>query len=91
MLPPHRSYDHKIRIEGPEGPESLGYSPLQHQSTLELQETKQFLEENLQRGFIEPSQSPFASPILFVKKPSGALRFCVDYRKLNNLTQKDRL
>ena len=79
QLPPHRPYDHKISIDSPKGPESLGYSPLRHQSTHELQETKRFLEENLQRGFIEPSQSPFASPVLFVRKPSSGLRFCVDY------------
>ena len=36
------------------------------------------------------SQSPFASPILFVKKLNSSLRFCVDYRRLNSLTRKDR-
>jgi hypothetical protein len=89
-LPPHCPYDHTIEIEDPKGPASLGYSPLRQHSTYELQEMKRFLEENLQRGFIEPSQAPFASPVLFVKKPNGALRFCVDYRKLNSLTRKDR-
>jgi hypothetical protein len=73
VLAPHRPYDHKIRIDDLCGPEALGYSPLRNQSTLELQETKQFLEENLQRGFIVPSQAPFASPVLFAKKPNGAL------------------
>jgi hypothetical protein len=89
-LPPHHSYDHKIVINDPKGPDGLGYSPLCHHSEHELQEMKRFLEENLQRGFIEPSQAPFASPVLFVKKLNGALRFCVDYRKLNALTHKDR-
>src|SRR4051794_17730092 len=89
-LPPRRSYDHKITIDDPKGPDGLGYSPLHHHSEYELQEMKRFLEENLQRGFIEPSQAPYASPVLFIKKPSGALRFCVDYRKLNALTHKDR-
>jgi len=37
-----------------------------------------------------PSQSPFVSSILFVKKPNSGLRFCVDYWRLNNLTCKDR-
>ena len=46
--------------------------------------------DNLVKGFIEPSQAPFASPILFTKKPNGGLRFCIDYRKLNNITRKDR-
>ena len=73
ILAPHHSYDHKIHIESSKGTESIGYSPLRQQSTHELQEVKQFLEENLQQGFIEPSQAPFASPVLFVKKPNGAL------------------
>jgi hypothetical protein len=36
-------------------------------TTLELEETKRYLLDNLSKGFIEPSQSPFAAPILFVK------------------------
>jgi hypothetical protein len=51
-LPPHRSYDHTVKIEDPRGPESIGYSPLRQHSTHELQEMKRFLEENLQRGFV---------------------------------------
>ena len=46
--------------------------------------------DNLDKGFITYSSAPFASPILFVKKPNGGLRFCIDYRKLNKLTRKDR-
>ena len=37
-----------------------------------------------------PSQAPFVSPVLFVKKLNGGLRFCIDFRKINNLTRKDR-
>jgi len=88
-LPPHRPYDHKIQLEDPDT-SRIGYSPLRQQSTQELEEIKRFLEENLHRGFIEASQSPFASPVLFVKKANGSLRFCVDFRRLNNLTRKDR-
>jgi predicted aspartyl protease len=88
-LPPSRPYDHKIQLEK-DGASELGYSPLYHQSTAELEEVKRYLVENLAKGFIETSQAPFASPILFVKKPTGGLRFCIDYRKLNRLTKKDR-
>ena len=48
------------------------------------------MEELLETGMIRPSKSPFASPVLFVKKPDGSLRFCVDYRMLNAVTIKDR-
>jgi hypothetical protein len=87
VLPPHRPYDHKITVEKDT---ILGYTPLYNQSTDELRATKQYLLENLDKGFIVPSQAPYAPPILFVKKANGGLRFCIDYRKLNALTKKDR-
>jgi len=87
QLPPRRSYDHKIILE--EGAQ-LTHGPLYSQSTNELLAIKKYLLENLDKGFIEPSQAPFSSPILFVKKHNGSLRFCIDFRKLNQITRKDR-
>lgn len=86
-LPPCRSYDHKIQLECEE---KLGYGRLYNQSTEELKAVKKYLIENLDKGWIVPSQAPYSSPVLFVKKPNGGLRFCVDYRKLNEITKKDR-
>ena len=43
----------------------------------------------LSRGVIRPSTSPWASPVVLVQKKDGSTRFCLDYRKLSSLTQKD--
>jgi hypothetical protein len=56
----------------------------------ELRLVKEYLDENLKKKFIVASQAPFQSPVLFVHKPGGGLRFCVDYWKLNALTKKDQ-
>jgi len=51
---------------------------------------RDYLKDNLIKGFIRTSQSPASSPVLFVKKSDSGLRFCVDYRALNALTVKNR-
>jgi RNase H-like domain found in reverse transcriptase/Reverse transcriptase (RNA-dependent DNA polymerase)/Integrase zinc binding domain/Integrase core domain len=86
VLAPHRKYDHRIMLNEPL---PNHFSPLYRQSTAELAATKEYLMDNLNKGFIVNSDSPFASPILFVRKSDGSLRFCVDYRKLNSLTRND--
>lgn len=50
---------------------------------------KQEIENMLQKGVIEPSNSAWASPIVLVSKKDGTTRFCVDYRKVNDVTVKD--
>ena len=50
---------------------------------------KEEIKKLLELNFIEPSVSPFRSPIVLVKKKDGSLRLCIDFRKLNSVTILD--
>ena len=52
-------------------------------------EADQQIQEMLANGIITPSVSPWSSPIVLVRKKNGDLRFCVNYRKLNQITDND--
>ena len=52
-------------------------------------EVKSLLQDLLDRGVIRKSMSPYASPVVLVRKRDGSLRLCIDYRRLNAQTQKD--
>lgn len=53
------------------------------------EEVDRQVRDMLSQGIIEPSDSPWASPLVLVEKRDGTMRFCIDYRKLNLLTRKD--
>lgn len=56
----------------------------------EDEELRRFLDDALAKGYIVSSKSPMVSPVFFVKKKDGKLRFVQDYRKLNAVTIKNR-
>nr|GEZ88943.1 putative reverse transcriptase domain-containing protein [Tanacetum cinerariifolium] len=56
----------------------------------EMNELAEQLQELSDKGFIRPSSSPWGAPVLFVKKKDGSFCMCIDYRKLNKLTVKNR-
>ncbi|KAG9814520.1 hypothetical protein KCU63_g19795, partial [Aureobasidium melanogenum] len=66
------------------------FGPIYALSEKELKTLREYLDENLARGFIRKSESPAGYPILFAPKKDGSLRLCVDYRKLNDITIKNR-
>jgi len=86
VLPPHRPYDLKINLE--ESAQPL-VGPIYSLSASEQEALKEFIEENLNTGFIRPTSSSHGAPVLFVKKKDGSLCFCVDFRGLNCISKKD--
>jgi hypothetical protein len=87
ILASHRSYDHKIVLEKNAISE---YILLYKMSEKKLKIIKKYLEDNLKKRFITTNRSSFVSSVMFMKKANESLRFCVDYRKLNQLTKKNR-
>ncbi|XP_063920746.1 uncharacterized protein LOC135135580 [Zophobas morio] len=53
------------------------------------EETEQLIRKMLDESVIEQSNSPWSSPVVLITKRDGLTRFCVDYRKLNDVTKKD--
>ena len=84
-LPPSRPKDHRIDLlPGSEAPSKFLY---RLGRTMEAELDRQ-LSQLLESGFIRPTVSPFAAPILFVRKKDGSSRLCVDYHALNKITIK---
>jgi hypothetical protein len=85
-LPPHWHHDHYIPlVEGKIPP----FEPIRVLDENRLHALREYLEMNLECGWIRESTSPAGAPIHFVQKKDGSLRLCVDYRGLNAMTVKD--
>ena len=55
----------------------------------QLEQIRENIEELLSKGIIEPGEGQWGFPVVMVKKKDGSWRFCVDFRSLNAITQKD--
>lgn len=64
--------------------------PAFRQSMKERQEVETKVAELLASGGLQPSTSEYGAPVLFVPKPDGSLRMCIDYRALNAITKKNK-
>jgi hypothetical protein len=83
----HRSYDHKIVLEK----NAISkYILLYKMFEKKLKIIKKYLEDNLKKKFIAANRSSFVSFVMFMKKTNESLKFCVDYKKSNQLTKKNR-
>ena len=86
-LPPIREIDFTIELLPGTAPISIAPYRM---TPAELGELKTQLQELLDKGFVRPSVSPWGAPVLFVKKKDGSMRMCIDYRRLNQVTIKNK-
>jgi hypothetical protein len=86
-MPPERKVEFVIEL-------LLGTAPISKRAYMvsgpELVELKKQIDELLEKGYIRPSTSPWAAPVLFVEKKYGTRRMCIDYRALNEVTIKNK-
>ena len=83
----HLKYNHQIRLL--EGYRDYGHSLFSKISESKLQFVKKFLEKYLKKRFIKANSAPCLLWIMLAAKPGGGIRFCINYRYLNKLTNKD--
>ena len=86
-MPPDRDIEFVIELVPGTGP--IAQKPYR-MNPAELDELKKQLDDMLRKGLIRPSASPWGSPVIFVDKRDGTTRLCVDYRKLNDVTIKNK-
>ena len=82
-LPPEREVAHTIPLIPGTRPV---FRPMFRYSPRELAEIEAQVKELLRLGLIEPCNSPWGAPVLFVPKKNGKLRMCIDFRLLNSKT-----
>jgi hypothetical protein len=86
-MPPDRAIEFAIEVIPGAAPSFKKHYGM---TSPELAELKKQLDELLEKKFIRPSTSPWGAPVLFVKKPDGSLRLCIDYGGLDAVTIKNK-
>ena len=87
LPPPRPHFDHRIPLK--EGSNPVNLRPYRY-SAVQKTIIDKLVDEMLSQGIIQHSNSPYASSVVLVGKKDGTWRLCVDYRKLNEQTVKDR-
>lgn len=87
-VPRKRGVEHEIQMMPGTIPPPA--RPLRHQSEKDAETMKEYVENGLKSGILQPSTSPFGSMALIVKKKDGTPRVVIDYRALNEVTVKNK-
>jgi reverse transcriptase-like protein/integrase-like protein/chromodomain-containing protein/aspartyl protease len=86
-LPEHSQWDHGIYLKEGTTP---SFHKIYNLNEKQLETLRDYIDENLKKGYIRPSTSEAGYPVMFVPKKNGKLRLVVDYRRINADTVKDR-
>jgi len=86
-LAPHCSYNLQIDLEKDS---HLPVGTIYFVSQFKQKTLKEFIDENLNNGFICLTSSPHGALVLFLKKKDSSLQLCIDFPRLNRITKKDR-
>src|SRR5436190_2531108 len=86
-MPPQRHIEFKIDLLPGSSPIAM---PTYRTAPAENDELQKQITELYQLGFIRRSSSPWGAPVVFAKERDGTLRLCIDYRRLNAMTIKNR-
>ena len=85
-LPPKRMHDHHILFKDTA---QVVKMRLYRYFSVQKDEIEKLVTEMKTTGIIRDNTSPFASPVVLVKKKDGTQRLCIDYKQLNKITIKD--
>jgi len=85
-MPVHKPWDHAIDLNPNFVPRKSKLYPM---SLTEQQEVRDFVDDQLKKGYIRPTKSPQTSPVFFIPKKDGKKRMVQDYRYLNKGTIKN--
>ena len=88
ILPNHRSENYKIKLL--KGKQALFMQNYKSLSEQKIEIMKKYINEHLGKSLFRPSLSVAAALVLLMRKLDGKLRFCMDYRTLNEITVKNR-
>ena len=86
--PPKRAWDHAIEFKK-DAPEAIDCK-VYPMNRIEDETVQKFITDELEKGYIRESKSPYASSFFFVRKKDGKLRPVQDYRKINAVTVRNQ-